>query len=1467
MPPQPSSYDTKLDLGLAETAGEVLSRIAEESRDPTEKGEWFEQLFCDVAASVPEYDITEIHRWRNWVDKQKYMPGFGNDDIGIDAVAKLNTGEWVAIQCKFYDRKQPVGKTEIDKFLGGSQHQLFKMRWIVTTSHLGPKAQKAALDANPQIQHIDFHDLLADQPVGKKAQQRPVREPWPQQQEAIDAVTQAFQDADRGKLIMACGTGKTFVSLRITEQIVPEGGTILFAAPSIALVSQARREWLRHTTRGINAIVVCSDASAGGKRESEDIGVHELECPVLDDPEEIADKLKNAQRTAVVFCTYQSLDKVTAAQQSHAAPAFDLALADEAHRTTGALTKASGETTNFQIFHHNKHLQADKRLYMTATPRVYTHKSKAKAEARGIAVADMQDTETYGRTMHRLDFRTAVKAGMLSDYRVIVLGVSEESVSPSLRAKLEELEEGHTPVVDEIARVKATSLAINGVLRGDRLDKPNVLTRTLVFANSIPRSKWYAKALNNSEIRRLTSRKMEAGARARHVEAQHLDGTDTAHTRNLHIHRLKEAGVDGKCQVISNVKLFTEGVDIPALDAVAFLDPRDSQVDIVQAVGRIMRRADEKGKRLGYIIVPVVIDPGGDMITTLAESPSKFNAIGKVLQALRSHDPRIAENPSDFILIGQVTGSADDLGDAPLADDVLPPEQLHLELIDDDALYAHVVAESGLGDKGMLVADGIAYNVGKAADKLMKIPGLAAVLANVLDMPEPSGGDEKKIQAQTKSICVVAALMLYNACLLHRRLRESIAGVVALERTGYDPDPHKVLDIAWELILERDYSPVFQPAREILLSLPRPETKEIIRDIAESANSEGDSLSKLGYDHAGPLYHKILGTAKSDGAFYTSNQAAVLLAHLAMPKDFMDWSAIEAVANLRIMDPACGTGTLLMSAMQTIKDRVNEVVKLDKTEQNNLYKNLVENAIHGLDINRHGIQLAACNLTLGAPTVDYQRMNLVTVPHGNQDGNTSAGSLEILMTEDTELDNINVLFPKQKSTIEALEGEQVDNAAQMSFSLRDLDMVIMNPPFTASDKRGTKFAPEARKAMQEREREIVKHLEKNDPRAASVIDSNSIQTFFAPLADMLLNKSHGVLAKVIPTTVCTGTASMEQRQFLADRFHVETIITSHDPKRINFSENTNIHETLIVCRRKTKVNKYSPTKFISLRLMPDSIKEAVEVAEEIQQGKTGKWVGSIYEHDEAYVITGDWRPCQFFDVSLYEAALLVDKSQKTVKLGDSYSLGPKTVYGYFDMVNEGDSNYKVFLSRSSKLRLTMKSEPEQPAIERSGKEETVRKFQNQAGNLLLAFKFDTHAGRLVALFSDTPALGCQWIPVDATNISREDAKALCAWFNSTLGILGFLNNRAGKLTNPTFNPAPLRNMPIPDFKQVSPDYLIDAYEQMKTEIVSPWKEATNDPLRDYLDQAAAETIGLDIAQVRDWRARLAKEPTISNERV
>ena len=259
--------DTQLPLQHQELpASQVLERIRAESRDTDELGGWFEQLVCKLVSEMPQFDVAEAHLWQEWADKEQYMPGVGDKDIGVDAVARLNTGQWVAVQCKCYSTNK-VNLKDIEKFLGGSQHELFDLRWLVSTSPLGPNAITASKDANPQIAHINFWEHMADQPVSIEAAKRPIQDPWPEQQEAIDKVVKDFETADRGKLIMACGTGKTFTSERIAEHILGGGtGHILFAAPSIALVSQARREWLRQTTTGFDAIVVCSDKGAGRQR-------------------------------------------------------------------------------------------------------------------------------------------------------------------------------------------------------------------------------------------------------------------------------------------------------------------------------------------------------------------------------------------------------------------------------------------------------------------------------------------------------------------------------------------------------------------------------------------------------------------------------------------------------------------------------------------------------------------------------------------------------------------------------------------------------------------------------------------------------------------------------------------------------------------------------------------------------------------------------------------------------------------------------------------------------------------------------------------------------------------------------------------------------------------------------------------------------------------------------------------------
>ena len=501
-----------LDLAGRPSARAILDRIRAESRDESEKGRWFEQLFMRVALQEPEFEIDGIWRWPDWPEREA-LTGLDGRDIGIDLVARRTSGEWVAVQCKCYDERHVLGKGGIDKFLGGSQQPVFRLRWIVATCRWGPNAERAIRNAHPEVRQIDFRQHL-DVQVEERDAGRPVQEPWPLQAEAIEDAVTGLANHDRGRLVMACGTGKTFTSLRIAERIVEDGQRILFAAPTIALVSQARREWLRQTTRRLECIVVCSDPTAGGRNENEDIRISELECPVTTDPAEIARSLEGDGGTRVVFCTYHSLGRVTEAQALHGAPTFGLAIADEAHRTTGAVLdgRASNRArkVDFQEFHDDARLRCAKRLYMTATPRLYTERSRARLAERGVEVVDMGDYGVYGPELHRLAFAKAVEHRMLSDYRVIVLGVSQGSVTPGLRRRLEDLdtsaERGQAPTTNDMTRVLGVSLAVNGVTEGKALEQPGKLPRTMAFANSIARSKWYAEALMESEVLRATTR-------------------------------------------------------------------------------------------------------------------------------------------------------------------------------------------------------------------------------------------------------------------------------------------------------------------------------------------------------------------------------------------------------------------------------------------------------------------------------------------------------------------------------------------------------------------------------------------------------------------------------------------------------------------------------------------------------------------------------------------------------------------------------------------------------------------------------------------------------------------------------------------------------------------------------------------------------------------------------------------------
>ena len=1449
--------DEQLPLALKgrRSTGEVLNTIQSASRTEREKGAWFERLFCALALSDGALEVERIWSWRDWPEREE-LTGLDARDIGIDLVARTTNGHLIAIQCKCHEPSTYLRKGQIDSFLGGSQHECFDLRWIVSTCRWGPNAEAAIENANPPVRRIDFNDYL-DTQIEDGSVERPVRQPNPAQRRAIDDVVTGLRNHPRGQLVMACGTGKTYTSLRIAEELTPPGARIVFAAPSIALVSQARKEWLRHALRPIRSLVVCSDTTAGSDNP-DDIRLDEMSTPVTTDSAEIEHWLRSpiAEETVqVVFCTYQSLERVT-----QGGIAFDLGIADEAHRTTGRLDEEN--PTAFTRFHHE--LQANKRLYMTATPRIYAPAAKAKAlDERGITVVDMDDVKTYGPELHRLSFKDGVEQGLLSDYRVIVLGVDEGSVSEALHKNLARVSasakqngEASPPTTEEIGRVLGLSLAMNGIIAGTDPEIPDELPRVIGYARSIGRSKWYCRAIEHPEVRRWTTRRMrkDGGDRgSRVVEPEHVDGKTSAINRSHALRKLNEAPKRGALRAVMNARLFSEGVDVPALDAVAFLDPRASQVDIVQSVGRVMRRAP--GKRFGYIVVPVIIPPRTPVLDALAKDRQGFQHVGKVLRALYSHDGRLADEPWRFVKPIDPTGEGEGtggIGDPPGGEGEEHPEegeQIQFGLsTDPHNLYAQLGNLAGLGTPGKATADQIQHSV-RSAGKLLAAEHCERELAQIKGLGyAPDLGEE---------VCTIGALMVFNAAMLHKRLEPlpHFAGMERIETAMGSSDIRESLRGSWKTILQTDYRPVFDVAVEVLNLLPdRPPVTEALQRLARAANAVASQIGKLRYDHAGPLYHEILPTSGSDGAMYTGNVGAAFLAALALHEETVDWLDLEAVKRLKVWDPSCGTGTLLMAVLNRIKD-------LAKPEdEEDLHKRLVEQGIAGTDINPHAIQLAASNLTLGAPTVDYRRMHLYTLPYGvGTDGRTRTGALDILESQTPDLAS----WADEDPTF----GAQVGGSDQR-FVPRDVDIVIMNPPFTNLQDTGAKAGPAGKRAMDARKAAIRDKLAVEDELAARVVhNAKSVRPMFTVLAERGLRGDRGTLAKVLPVAGAVVTSGLEERKLLASRFHVTLIVASHHHREFAFSGNTDIHECLVVARRRE--GPTPPTRFVILDRMPRTPEEAARWAAGIQCGDVDG-LGRSTEWPAERVREGDWTPVQWYDGTCAEYAWRLKADSTLTAFKEIFSMSAVRGAHHHYREARGDESAQGepgFKSISAKLHHTLGGEGDARVRLKDGK--PSRTGFNYRGHLMLASKMNTQSGKITAVYSLERAIAVGlWASVHGG--TAEQQKALCAYWNSTVARLQLLNVRPKTLTYPSWSTSDLEAVRIPKGLGVADSeatrVLCEAYEAMKDIPLKPNREMGSCPVRERLDEAAAEACGFTNEEVAQWREAIAAEPTIKGRK-
>ena len=657
----PSSSANALDALLNEYRARATSE--------REKGTLFEELTRQFLLHDARFahQFKEVYLWGEWPERR-------TADTGIDLVAIPNQQDAgpVAIQCKFYAPGHKVSKADIDTFLSASGKEPFARRIVVDTSGTdwGKNAQDAIEGQQIPVSRITLADLR-DSDIdwrtyslgsmqAPKTRERKV--PRDHQVRARSAVIEGFTKHGRGTMVMACGTGKTFTALTIAREFMEkEGGTarILFTVPSLALLKQTLDDWAAEADGAFTAWAVCSDTkvSSAARNDTAADSTVDLPIPATTDAQRLAHSLcanNTTEGLQVVFATYQSIEVIHDAQEiaGDSWRDFDLIICDEAHRTTGTTLTGEDESA-FRKIHSNEFIRRSKTLYMTATPRIFAENAKNKASEEDAILTSMDDQDTYGPVFFRLGFGQAVKEGLLTDYKVIILTVSEDEVSKHYQAIAEM---GGELNLDTAAKLTGCWNALAKRKHPDSDtdygDDLSPMRRAVAFCRDIKASKQVAAQFPDL-VDGLSNLDNDDTTDNLRVECSHVDGTMNAAVRSQEMEWLKEgAGTDEEpiCRILSNARCLSEGVDVPTLDAVLFLSPRKSQVDVIQAVGRVMRRAE--GKDFGYIILPVAV-PAGMAPERALDDNTRFQVVWQVLKALRAHDERLDAAINSMELNGQ----------------------------------------------------------------------------------------------------------------------------------------------------------------------------------------------------------------------------------------------------------------------------------------------------------------------------------------------------------------------------------------------------------------------------------------------------------------------------------------------------------------------------------------------------------------------------------------------------------------------------------------------------------------------------------------------------------------------------------------------------------------------------------------------------------------------------------------------
>ena len=957
---------------------DILTEIRQKSITEKEKGTDFERLMKLWFLTDPRYaNLQQVWLWEEFPARKD----FGGKDLGIDLVARTETGDYWAIQCKCYAEDAQISKGAVDSFLANASRtfldpETFQTRefsnllWVQTTrKRWGANAETAIQGLSKPFNRISLYDLEISAVDWEKLKaglygdnaKLPGKQPLPHQLKAMSKAYEYFveQGNERGKLIMACGTGKTYTSLKITEQMTDKDAFVLFLVPSIALLGQTLNAWMADKQDDMRAVCVCSDAKASRKMvdaDDEDASVIDLAVPATTNTQSILRQLRQYGKEncrTVIFSTYQSIDVVKEAIDLYGRE-VDLIICDEAHRTTGVILKDK-EESNFTKIHSNDFIASKRRLYMTATPRLYSAnvKVKAKENENVDVLCSMDSKELYGEEFHRLTFNDAVSQGLLADYKVLVLTVSEEDIPKDIRTHIKdnynfasEKDKLHELNFDDATKIIGCINGLSKRIKGDngvtKEQDPMMMKRAVAFCQTInptksnpnysstQLAKYFGAICDEYKDTMFDDEKQEVV----NVKAKHIDGSMDANTRNELIAWLKQDAEDQQeCRVLCNVRCLSEGVDVPALDAVLFLSPRNSEVEVVQSVGRVMRtfgKGTDKEKKYGYIIIPVIV-PNDVKPEDALNDNERFKVVWTILNALRSHDENFNAHVNQInlnktrppkITVARVPRETYGLGSmaaedgAQQLDNAEVARQLELRFGTlQDGIYARLVEK--VGDK--MYWENWAKSVGEIAQKFIER------IALLIRENENARNYFKEFISG-----------------LHKNINDSIDEGQAIEMLAQHMITRPVFDALfkeYEFVNNNAVSRSMQDMLEVLESEGMEMDTAVLDKFYTSVKNNISNIDNLEAKQTiiKNLYEKFFKgafplTVEKLGIVYTPVECVDFIIHSVEDILQQEFNTSLTEENVHILDPFVGTGTFITRLLQSGLIKKEDMLRKYKNE-------------------------------------------------------------------------------------------------------------------------------------------------------------------------------------------------------------------------------------------------------------------------------------------------------------------------------------------------------------------------------------------------------------------------------------------------------------------------------------------------------------------------------------------------------